>query len=246
MMANTRFLNRRKALRLVILYLGIFAGFMACEDDIEPTVSDPSVSIFFLNQDSLNKVSIIIDSLDDELADYDSIISSLEDSADLLVDSLIVLTDSIANGGDLKMDSAIVVHDLDTLNTYLTGVEKKDSTVNATRKGWAATSTTINSGSVKIFSIENLKNGQAVFYEDSSTTWKMPLDMQADDIDVDITIDDIIYNLKLSYSRTTTADEKNKVVIKTSDFSIISTDFNNPSLSCQDCDNSNTTIYVEF
>lgn len=245
-MANTRFLDRRKALRLVILYLGIFAGFMACEDDVEPTVSDPSVSIFFLNQDSLAKVTVITDSLGLEMEIYNDTISVLEDSADVLVDSLIVLTDTLANGGDFEDDSIFIANKIVELNVGLDLIEEEDSVVNAQYSKWISVAEVINSGSVKVFSIENLKNGLAVYYEDSSTTWKLPLDMQADDIDVDITIDEIIYNLKLSYSRTTTADEKNKVVIKTSDFSIISTDFNNPSLSCQDCDNSNTTIYVEF
>lgn len=235
-----------KTLRVLILYMGIFAAFLACEDDIEPTVADPSVSIFFLNQDSLNLVTEITDSLAIEIESYDSLISALEDSADLLVDSLIVLTDSLANGGDLEQDSIFIAEKIIELNIGLEVIEEEDSAVNAQSKEWKSVATVINSGSVWVESITNAKNGLAVIYEDSSTTWKVPLDMQADDIDLDIVIDEQTYNLKLSYERTTTTDEKNKVVVKTSDFAIISTDFDNPSLSCNDCDNSNTTIYVEF
>lgn len=245
-MAKKNFSKYGKALRILVLYMGGFAAIWACEEDIDPTINDPSVSIFFLNKDSLDVVNLITDSLTIELEAYDSIILALEDSADLLVDSLVTLTDSIANGGDLKQDSTTVAENILKLNASLNIIEVEDSVVNASYKGWLSTATTINSGSVKIATIENNKNGQSISYEDSSTTWKLPLDMQADDIDVDITIADSVYNLVVSYSRTTAADEKNKVVIGTSDFNIISTDFKNPYLSCNGCEASKTTIYVEF
>ncbi|MEP2024429.1 MAG: hypothetical protein ABJH98_10570 [Reichenbachiella sp.] len=246
-MTNTNFFKNGRALRILVLYIGVFASIWACEEEVDPTVSDPSVGVFFLNQTRLTKVDFKVDSLDEELEVYDSIISSLETSADDLVDRLIDLTDSLADGFDLEQDSIDVVHDLDTLNRFLTDVEMEDSVVNAIRSLWADTAATINSGAVKVESIVNTKNMIPIFYEDSSTSWKLPLDMQADDIDVDITIEGSkTFNLKLSYSRTTTANEKNKVVIKTSNFEIISTDFNNSSLSCENCDDINTMIYVEF
>lgn len=235
-----------KTLRLLILYIGVFVAVLACEEDIEPTVSDPSVSIFFLNKDSLDAVNLITDSLNVELGKYDSIIMALEDSADLLVDSLITLTDSIANGGDLEQDSTTVAENIILLNENLEVIEQEDSVVNASYSGWVSTASTINSGSVKVSSIENNKNGLNISYEDSSTVWKLPLDMQADDIDVNIIIADSVYNLVMSYSRTTAADEKNKVVINSSDFKILSTDFRNPYLSCNGCEASKTTVYVEF
>lgn len=246
MMANMSLYRNGKTLRLLILYMGIFAAVWACEEDIDPTVNDPSIGIFFLNKDSLDAVNLITDSLNVELDKYDSIISMLEDSADLLVDSLITLTDSLANGGDLKEDSATVAEIIIKLNVSLTTIEKEDSTVNASYTGWVSIETTINSGSVKISSIENTKNGQSIVYEDSSTVWNLPLDMQADDIDVNITIADQTYNLVLSYSRATAADEKYKVIISTADFEILSSDFDKSYLSCNGCDASKTTIYVEF
>ncbi|WP_422362327.1 hypothetical protein [Reichenbachiella sp.] len=238
--------KKAKILRLLILYLGVFAAVLACEEDVEPTVSDPSVSIFFLNKDSLDAVNLITDSLSIELEEYDSIIIALQDSADLLVDSLITLTDSLANGGDLKDDSTTVAKNIILLNESLDVIEKEDSVVNASYSGWVSTTSIITSGSVKISSIENKKNGLSITYEDSSTAWKLPLDMQADDVDVAITIADSVYNLEISYSRTTVADEKNKVVISASDFQILNTDFKNPYLSCNGCEASKTTIYVEF
>ncbi len=233
-------------MRLLILYIGVFAAIWACEEKVDPTVSDPTVGIFFLNKDSLDVVNFITDSLDEELGIYDSIIMTLGDSADLLVDSLITLTDSIANGGDLKEDSATVAENIVLLNLNLSVIEKEDSAVNVAYASWLSTASTINSGSVKVSSITNNKNGQRIAYEDSSTVWKLPLDMQADDVDLDIAIADSVYNLMIRYSRATAADEKNKVIISASDIEILGTDFNNPYLSCNGCEASQTTIYVEF
>ncbi|MEO9804714.1 MAG: hypothetical protein ABJF04_15765 [Reichenbachiella sp.] len=237
---------KKETYNILFLYTLLFAGIWACEEQEEPTARDPLVSIFLLNKDSLDKVNIIEDSLDAELAAYDVVIANLKTDAASLADSLIVLTDSIANGGNLEAEKNQVINDLDTLNLYLTGVEKEDSTVNVRRAEWALTAATINSGSVHISAIENIKNGLSVFYEDSSTTWKLPLDMNEDGIDVNITIDEEIYNLELSYNRSTTANEKNRVTIGTSNFSIIKTDFNNSSVSCTNCEAAETTVYVEF
>ncbi|SMD37851.1 hypothetical protein SAMN04488029_3489 [Reichenbachiella faecimaris] len=245
-MANTNFFKNGRALRLLVLYTGVFAAIWACEEEVEPTVSDPSVSIFFLNKTKLDEVNLELEALDEELVGYDTTIENLEDDADILVDRLIDVLDSIAEGWDKSGDSTVIANNLEELNENLEILEYEDSVAKATRSIWADTASTISSGSLKISSIQNLKNGQAIAYEDSSTSWKLPLDMQADDIDVDIAISDAIYNLKLTYVRSTTANEKNKVVIKTSNFKITSTDFNNPSLSCDDCDNTKTTIYVEF
>lgn len=239
-------LNGCRVAGLLSIYFVFFGMIWSCEEDVEPTISDPLVSIFFLNQGSLAEVNVIIDSLNEELVEYDSILTALEKSADLLADSLIILADSIAKGGDLKDDSVIVQNDLDTLNVYFVKIEQEDSAVNANQSLWSGIASTINSGSVRVSSIVNNKNGQSISYEDSSTLWYLPLDMQGDEVDVDIVIADQAYNLVLGYSRKTKADEKNKVFIETSDFEIISTDFNNPYFSCNGCVNSNTTIYVEF
>lgn len=246
-MAKKNFSKYGKALRILVLYMGVFAIIWACEEDIDPTVSDPSVSIFFLNQTKLEKVNLELEVLDEELIGYDTTIENLEDDADVLVDRLTDVLDSISNGFNLSDDSLAIVNELEVLYANLAILEQEDSVATATRSLWADTASTINSGSVKISSIQNNKNDLSIAYEDSSAVWKLPLDMQADRIDVDIAIEgDATYNLMLDYTRSITADEKNKVVISTSNFKIVSTDFNNPSLSCEDCDNANTTIYVEF
>lgn len=245
-MGKVKTLMKIKTLGVVVLYVASFLGFWACEDDPDPTINDPSVSIFFLNKDSLGQVNVIVDSLDAELDGFDTVITNLKTSADLLVDSLITLTDSIANGGDLKEDSATVRNDLDTLNVYLTGVEKEDSAANANRTEWSDVASTINSGSLLVTSIQNTKNGLLISYEDSSTSWRLPLDMQADDIDVNITIAKQVYKLGLAYSRSTTTDEKNKVIIRTADFGLLQTTFDSTNISCSNCEDVETTIYVEF
>jgi len=246
-MARMNILRNGKMLRPLVLYACVFAAIWACEEEDEPTVSDPSVSIFFLNQDSLDQITPITDALDLELAAYDEQISELNDQADATSDSLIKYTVLVNEGNEeLEADRSFYENQLTAINSELVLVEKDDSTANATRQEWKATVATINSGAVKISSIENFKNGQVIIYEDSSDSWKLPLDMQADDIDLNITIAEEEYNLAMTYKRTITSDEKNKVIIRTSDFKIISTDFNNPSLSCEDCEDIKTTIYVEF
>lgn len=236
---------KKETYKILIVAILFLTALWACEED-EPTVRDPSVGMFFLNKDSLDQVNIIVDSLDAELTSFDAVITNLKSSANVLADSLITLTDSIAKGGNLELERNTVINDLDTLSLYIVGIEKEDSTVNVRRTEWAATATIINSGSVLISTIENIKNGQSVSYEDSSTTWRLPLDMNADNIEVNITIAQKVYKMSLSYTRSTTANEKNKVIIETSNFSIVATDFNNSSLSCTACADSETSIYVEF
>lgn len=245
-MTSTTTLLGRKSIGILLMYALAVFFFVACEEEDEPLVNDPSVSIFFLNKDSLDQVNVIIDSLSKEQVKYDTVIANLEASADLLVDSLIVIADSTANGGSLDTEREQVIHDLDTLNQYLTGKEQEDSVVNAAKSGWNATAATISSGSLKVSEIENNKKVLSVVYEDSSSSWKLPLDMRADDVDLNIKIADKVYQLAVGYSRATTTDEKNKVIIRTSDFEIISTTFDSASVTCGDCIDSQTTIYVEF
>ncbi|UXX78025.1 hypothetical protein N7E81_11715 [Reichenbachiella carrageenanivorans] len=237
---------KKKSIGILLMYALAVVFFVACEEEVEPLISDPSVSIFFLNKDSLDQVNVIIDSLSEEQVKYDTVITNLETSADQLVDRLIVITDSIANGGDLDQEREQIIHDLDTLNLYLTGIEREDSVVNATKSGWNSTAATISSGFLKVTSIENTKKRRSIVYEESSSNWKLPLDMRANDVDLDIKIADRTYRLAVGYSRSTVTDEKNKVIIRTSDFEIISTTFNSASVTCGDCIDSQTTIYVEF
>ncbi|MEO9967751.1 MAG: hypothetical protein ABJF11_18290 [Reichenbachiella sp.] len=245
-MTKTFFWLNRKSLVLVAGCLVAMATLWACEEEQEPVARDPSVGIFFLNKDSLDQVSVIIDSLDTELEEFDELISSLEESANDLADSLITLTDLIADGSDLTEERDQVIHDLDTLNVYIDEKESEDSTISVRQSEWTSVSTVINSGEVLVTSIENNKNGQSVMYEDSSVSWNLPLDMQSNDVDVNIALGNEVYRLVVRYELSTLADEKNKVIIRTSDFEIEDTNFDNVSLSCSDCDDTETTIYVEF
>lgn len=239
-------IKKEKTIGILVVYLIAAVTVWACQEEEEPTPRDPSVSIFFFNKDSLDQVSAIVDSLDAELVGYDTTIANLKSNADILADSLIAITDSIANGGSLEEERAQVINDLDTLNQYLSGIESEDSTVNVRQTEWTGVATTINSGLVFVDKIENIKNDLSVFFEDSSTTWNLPLDMNANDIDLNITIADEVYRLSMSYERFTIADEKNKVTVRTKNFEIITSDFDHSEVSCVNCEDSETTIYVEF
>ena len=93
-MASTNIFRNGKALKLLFLYTCVFTAIWACDDDVDPTVSDPSVSIFFLNQDSLDQITPITDALDLELVAYDVQIADLKDQG-IEVEERLVSIDEI-------------------------------------------------------------------------------------------------------------------------------------------------------
>lgn len=224
----------------------IIAVIWACEESREPIDRDPTISILFINKDSLDHVNLITDSLEEELLANDVELVELNGNSTNLADSLITLTDLIANGENLSEERDQVIHDLDTLETFIAASEEADSTLNVRYKEWLEVISKIEDGNVKVLSIENLKNNEKVFYEDSSTNWFLPLDMNADDIDVNINLDDIDYRYVLKYNRWTQIDEFGRVKIRTSGFEVVYSDFDSTYVSCVKCIDNQTYLYVEF
>lgn len=229
------------------LLIALMVSIVACQEDDSEVSNDPSVSMVLINVDSLTQVNVITDSLGEELVGYDTTLTNLSLLADDIGDSLLVLGDSINNGrDDLIPIRDQLFEELETVRAVSDSLTEEATLVAVELNDWNTVITTIESGSVKIYSIENLDNSQSVYYEDSATVWKLPLDMNADGARLSLTLDDQAYGLEVAYSRLIDTDEKGRVVVRVQNISVISTDFSSAIANCNDCLDANTTIYVEF
>ena len=234
---------------LVALFLVLF-GLFAC-DEIDPVVSEePQISLFLLNRDSLDQIQPILDALEIDLKNQDSVISDLETAESGWFVQLEQYNDSVDVQGrtDLEAKRQEAQYVWDSLSMLLQVEEYEDSVVNAAYKTWSATKRTIEDGTVNISKVENATTLEFIEFDssDSLDLWSLPLDMANAFSAYDITIANEVYRLEVMYDLETLVDENSRVVRQASNVNIVSSTFDFDSISCSDCLDYKTQIYVEF
>ncbi|MEM6830522.1 MAG: hypothetical protein AAF551_08380, partial [Bacteroidota bacterium] len=173
-------------LNLFVLTL-LIASCDPC-DDCDSILFEPTINLVFINQDSLDKIDVrrteinsFITELDEELRIIDSILTHLntritdlnrriEDGEDLefekmqAEDSVIRITSNRTTPQENKDAQEII---LDTLNT---------------------TTATINSGLLFVDAIEIIETGGLLTFEDSATSFRVPLSTNASFFNYAVTI----------------------------------------------------------
>jgi hypothetical protein len=139
-----------------------------------------------------------------------------------------------------------VLDTLEVVRSLSDTLEAQAAIVLLDNVAWNDVSSTINSGNVLISLIKNTVNERSIEYSDSATVWGIPLDMNSKNSSLQLTIDKKEYDIAFSYTRTTDTDEKGRVVIHARDVLLINSDFDSTSVNCNNCLDTNTTVYVEF
>lgn len=196
---------------------------LSCEEN-EPEIMgiEPFFRIRFINQDSLSKLNDSIEVINAELKG--------------IADSLVVI-DTLEN----RDEDADFSANKEALNTY-----KKELNENKTDLNKIIT--LIQSGKVHISSLEGQNSAATLYYEDSLTSYRFPLNTNADFSRFIVTIDDQQYSLDAYYTRKTVEEERS-IVIKAYDFNILDyTQFDDLKISQQDSTNysSNEAIVTAY
>ncbi|PIB34762.1 hypothetical protein BFP72_04760 [Reichenbachiella sp. 5M10] len=235
----------------VILSL-ICVSLWACDEEDDSVVYDTGIDVVFYNMDSLSKVIVVTDSLSDSLKVLDDTVTYFADSASAVEDSLVVVR-LLIQQGDTTLDSLLIelVDELVSINQdyrYFFGI---DSVLYIDYQEWLAVETKIENGNVQVLSITNNLNNQVVYYDDSATVWRIPLDMNSDLSDLTIEIGDKYYDLKIGYQRSIVTNEYGDVLVSSYGFdeqNIESTSFDSLQLNCKtsDCVDIESSIYIYF
>lgn len=226
---------------LYILLLFIF--IVSCDpcDDCTSITYEPTVEIIFINADSLA-------SIDSALVEFNRIDSALTaniDSLTVLRDSLQIVVDSIANGGNLaseemNLESLISERQLDS-TIYAdqnVGLDTLATVLNTTRG-------TINSGLMLIESITLPETTATLNYTDSATSWRVPLSYQKAFSVYELLIDGSTYIIELDYENFTEVDEQRNVLIRAQDIQVINHSFDSLN-TCENCVDGEATITFYF
>ena len=92
--------------------------------------------------------------------------------------------------------------------------------------------TTIESGSVLVSRILNIRNGLEVFNEDSLSLYPVPLEVEVDETSYELEIDGTTYDLTISYEREQTLNVERVLRITASSLSASSRTFTPIFVEC--------------
>ncbi|MEP0987276.1 hypothetical protein [Ekhidna sp.] len=222
----------------------IFLLIISCDpcDDCDSVSFEPTISLIFINQDS-------IQSIDDSLAIIsfnDSSLAANIDSLSILRDSLETINDSIQNGGDLNsekmaLEDWIMSRQSDSLLFVIKnlGTDTITPILNQTKAS-------INTGLLKVDQIEILGTSNVFSYEDSATTWSIPLSYNEDFNQYEITIAGVPRLIELSYSTFQELDQERNVLIRAKDIQVVTTTFDSFDNCEENCVDGETIFTFYF
>lgn len=197
----------------------LFILIVSCDpcDDCDSVSFEPTVTFIFINQDSIS-------SIDSKLAEINQIDSSLTanvDSLTVLRDSLTIVNDSIANGGSLtteKLNLEQWISDRQADSTiFAVQGEGNDSISDVL----STTKTTINSGLILVDQIDIPGSNSILTYEDSSTTWSIPLAFDGSFTEYEVTIAGVTETIELAYDNVQEVDEQRNVLIRAENIRVV-------------------------
>lgn len=163
-----------------------------------------------MNQDSLNQLTTELSSLNAQIKDIDDSVKAIN---------------TLIAGGD-QTDYTDIKDSLSDQKEALTAEKNK---VNSTIK-------VIKSGKIGIDKLSAEGSASDILYEDSLTSYKFPLNSNADFSRIFVTIGDSIYTVDASYTRETIVKER-AVVIKANQFEIVNVTFDSVKISQPDSTN---------
>lgn len=184
---------------------------MSCDDnELDLTGAEPFFKIKFINQDSLDQLTIRQKEIKTEIGVID--------------DSVAVIDKLVADG-----DETDYSENLSSLKDQKTALTKEQKIVNANISS-------IKSGKVQLDKVAGDNGEGEITYEDSLTSYKFPLNSNTDISQYFITIDGETYTLEAIYSRETVVKERT-VTILAKNFAITSYSFDTIKISQRDSTN---------
>lgn len=193
--------------------LGVISSCEDCED-CAPVVTQPSLRAVFINQDSLMELNDSIDSIDISLNTTDSLLSETNSTINQFIDSLFNVEAGIDTGNTaLEGIRDILADTIEVLELQSNEYQNQIDSYESKKKELNSIIRVINSGNVWIREITNLLTEASVTYEDSSTLWSLPVDLNQDSVKYQIRIDRQDYQVSIRYSRDQDVNVRRQVIL---------------------------------
>lgn len=197
----------------------LFILIVSCDpcDDCDSVSFEPTVSFIFINQDSISSIDLKLA----EIHQIDSSLTANVDSLTVLRDSLTIVNDSIANGGSLtteKMNLEQWISDRQADSTIFAVQGEGNDSISSVL---STTKTTINSGLILVDQIDILGANSILTYEDSATSWSIPLAFDGSFTEYEVTIAGVTETIELAYDNVQEVDEQRNVLIRAENIRVV-------------------------
>lgn len=202
-------------------------------DECDILVSEPTVPLQIINQDSLNETSTVLEvltteivALKEQLAELETNRSTFEDSVEVLKNLL--AQDSIQYESTLSAVNALIVdistsYTLDSLNL---------SALESTRDDYTSALADLESGLTRIDTIYDLATDNFIVNTDSSALYNLPLSIVTNLVNYRLIIGSEHFDLAISYETELYEDEKSRVGYLARNIEVVSHSFDSLTVDC--------------
>lgn len=235
--------NPVKHVLIVLLLFSLMASCDPC-DDCESISYEPTVSLVFINADSLQNLDSLLFINSQKLDSLDSIISDLTDTLVFLNDSLDVINNAIDEGEDLSTEKASIENAISIYGADQAVQTSEADTLSSINTLYSDTKTTINSGLMHVDQISILGTDNVFSYPDtdSATSWSIPLAYDGSFTDYEITINGITETIVLSYDVFQEVDVQRNVLIRAQNIQVVNAPYDS-LINCEEnCLDGETTF----
>ncbi|MBC6400157.1 MAG: hypothetical protein GDA42_04590 [Ekhidna sp.] len=201
-----------------------------CSDCGEPFISEPTVKMIFINQDSIRSLDLAINSFESLDAKFTLVKANLAE----LRNSLRQIQESLDIGSDEYQDEKesllkrIKQKQQDSLFYETQEIASKTSVLNTTKS-------IINSGLILVNQISIPEIDSIITYSDSAASWNFPLSFENKFSIYEVLIHDERFTIELDYETFAGADEDRNIRIRARNIQVIDASFDSLNICEQNC-----------
>ncbi|MFK7951341.1 MAG: hypothetical protein AB8B73_00740 [Ekhidna sp.] len=177
--------------------------------------------MMFINADSLKQMNDSIDITETNSALFASLLVDLADTLRNLGDSLTIIQDSIANGGDLDNEQAYIENAISHFSNDQAAATENKTIQDSLTLVMNEVVTLLNTGRNPVSKIEFIETGDTLLYLDSAINYTLPLSFDQLFTTYGITIDNFTYEIEVDYTIEEEVDIERNVLLRAKDIQII-------------------------
>ncbi len=224
-----------KVKNLAIIILAVL--LVACDacDNCGITSREPTISLTFINLDSLNKLNDSFSVISIQNRSLDSALISLADTINKLNDRLAILTDLIANGGMFDAEKQLIESAISKFITEKVNSTEQKTINDSLKIVIGEAQSRINSGLVRVNEIQVVETGRSITYEDSSVIYALPLALDKSFVNYSINIAGKLNTLEVDYTIFEEVDVERNVLIRADNITIVTHSFDSLNACEENC-----------
>lgn len=243
-----------KSIYIILAWLLLMWACDPCDDCGKPLVYDPSVTIVFINQDSIDLINDSIAINNDSIKRIDTARLQVADTLRTLSDTIDALDKLIASGStEYEDDKERFEFQYDSIGVVSDTLDLHKSQVSKINSGLSSIITTIKKGSVQLSEVLLTTSETLIPFPDSMKTFKFPLligevgTSQETSYRI-VIVDDTIY-LSMVYSTYETVDAARVARIRARNIDTLNvSEKDSLTINCRtdDCLSDETTFTIYF